>query len=203
MLLLRADRIELSKNIVRGFQAYAALLRAHPEWRRAVTFFACLYPSREEVAEYRDYARACEQAAHAVNDEFGEPGWEPVRLSVEDDVHRVLAAYGRYDVLLVNPVVDGLNLVAKEGPTLNRRDGVLILSRAAGAFEELGPYAVPVNPFDVRETANALHAALSMDGEERASRARALRRRLGAGTPARWIARQLRDLESARPARSG
>jgi len=202
-VVLRADRLELSKNVVRGFQAFGELLRHHPEWRRRVTFLACLYPSRQDVPEYRDYARACHAAARAVNEEFGEPGWEPVRLSVEDDVERVLAAYARYDVLFVNPVVDGMNLVAKEGPALNRRDGVLVLSRSAGAFEELGGDAVPVNPFDVGGMAGALHAALSMSPEERARRARALRRRIGAGTPARWIARQLRDLEAATASRPG
>jgi trehalose 6-phosphate synthase len=193
-LLLRVDRTDLSKNIVRGFHAYGHLLRNHPEWRREVVFLALLNPSRQEVPEYRTYLEEISDAARSVNREFGEDGWEPVELRMGDDWGEVVAAYGIYDVLLVNPLFDGMNLVAKEGPLINEKDGVLLLSRNAGAFAELEKYALPVDPLDVAGTAEALHAALGMRAEDRALGAEALRRAAQARTPARWAASQLRRL---------
>ncbi len=113
-------------------------------------------------------------------------------LEVDDDYPRSLAALTRADVLVVNPVRDGLNLVAKEGPLVNQRDGVLALSREAGAFEELGEAALEVNPFDVSGTAAVLARALAMEPGERAQRAATLRRLITARTPADWLADQLR-----------
>jgi trehalose 6-phosphate synthase len=193
-LVLRVDRAELSKNILRGFQAFGELLRRHPEWRRRVLFLALLHPSRRSIAEYRAYTEECLAVAERINAEFREPGWMPIQVEVQDDFGQVLAAYTLYDVLVVNTLYDGMNLVAKEGPLLNRRDGVLILSRNAGAFAELGEQSVPVDPIDVSGTAEAMHRALSLEPDERTARARTLRKLAAARTPARWAEEQLRDL---------
>jgi trehalose 6-phosphate synthase len=201
-LLLRVDRAELSKNILRGFLAYEGFLRAHPGWRRRIVFVALLNPSREEVQAYRDYIRDCLETADRINRDLGEPDWSPIEVLVEDDRPRALAAYGLYDALMVNPVFDGMNLVSKEGPTLNRQNGVLILSENAGAYAELGRYAVVVNPFDVEATGEAIAAALEMAPEERNRRARALKAAVRRNRLDDWVAHQLADLERITRARS-
>ena len=196
-IVARADRMEPSKNIVRGMLAFEELLVAHPEWRGQVVHVAFAYPSRQGLAEYLAYGADVVHTAERINHVFGTDGadgWTPILLSVEDDRTRSLAALTLSDVLLINPVRDGLNLVAKEGPLLNTADGVLVLSREAGAWEELalaGGGALGVNPFDVAGTADALHAALSMGSPERARRAGALRGAVRARTSADWWADQL------------
>jgi trehalose 6-phosphate synthase len=194
-LILRVDRVELSKNILRGFLAYERFLEANRRWRGRVRFLSFLNPSREGVPEYRTYLRECTAAAERINGRFGREGWQPMELAIRDDFRSSVAAYGRYDVLLVNPVFDGMNLVAKEGPVLNRRDGVLILSENAGAFEELGRFALAVNPFDLEATARALAGALEMPALERTRRADGLRRAVRANPLAGWVQAQLDDLE--------
>jgi trehalose 6-phosphate synthase len=202
-LLLRVDRAELSKNILRGFLAYEAFLRARPGWRGKVVFLALLNPSREDVTAYRDYIQECQDVAERINDELGDEGWRPIEYSLEDNLPRALAAYGLYDVLLVNPVFDGMNLVAKEGPTLNRQNGVLVLSENAGAHAELGRYALGVNPFDVEATSQAIEAALEMASEERARRARGLKAAIRRNRLDDWVGRQLEDLERVTRPRAG
>jgi trehalose 6-phosphate synthase len=197
-LILRVDRLELTKNIVRGFQAYELFLRRRPDWRRRVRFLALLSPSRMDLAEYRAYTQECLAEAARLNRELGEDGWQPVDVRVKDDYAGAIAAYGIYDVLMVNPVFDGMNLVAMEGPLLNRRGGVLVLSRNAGAYWRLGKHALAVNPFDLGEMADALETALEMPHEERARRARGLSRLVLANPPQRWVRRQLEDLERVR-----
>jgi trehalose 6-phosphate synthase len=197
-LIVRVDRLELTKNIVRGFQAYELFLRRRPDWCGRVRFLALLSPSRMDLAEYRTYTQECLAEAERVNRELGDEDWQPVEVRVRDDYEGALAAYGLYDVLFVNPVFDGMNLVAMEGPLLNRRSGVLVLSRNAGAYWRLGKYALPVNPFDLGEMAGALETALEMPPEERARRARGLSRLVLANPPQRWVRRQLEDLERVR-----
>jgi len=194
-LLLRVDRVELSKNILRGFHSYEAFLRGRPEWRGRVVFLALLQPSRRAVAEYRHYSEECVGEAERINEELGTPEWTPVEVRMNHDYDEVLAAYGIYDALIVNPVFDGMNLVAKEGPLLNRAGGALILSRTAGAHAELGRAAIGVDPVDVAGTAEAIAEALEMSEEERTARAAVLRRAAAARTPLQWAGRQLRDLE--------
>jgi trehalose 6-phosphate synthase len=194
-LLLRVDRLEPAKNVLRGFLAFEELLVRHPEWRDRVRFLALLNPSRPTVPEYRAYADECERAVERINAAHGTSGWTPIEMAVEDDHARSVAGYLEYDVLLVNPMADGMNLVAMEGPALNRRHGVLVLSSQAGAFERLGRHALGVHPFDVGETAEAMHEALSMPAEERARRATALRRTVGRLDPAGWAMDQVGDLE--------
>jgi trehalose 6-phosphate synthase len=191
-MILRVDRIELSKNLLRGFWAFDELLRTRPEWRGQVVFVALVYPSREGLPEYLAYRQEVESLAALVNGRWSTPGWTPVLLDTTDDFPRSVAALRLYDVLLVNPVRDGLNLVAKEGALLNERDGVLALSREAGAWEELGTVALPVNPFDVAGTADVLAAALSMNPSDRAAHAEALKRVAGARHPSHWLQDQLR-----------
>ncbi len=195
-IIARADRMEPSKNIVRGMLAFEELLEAHPEWRGTVVHVAFAYPSRQGLAEYLAYGADVVHTAERINHAYASAadGWTPILLSVEDDRARSLAALTLSDVLLVNPVRDGLNLVAKEGPLLNTADGVLVLSRQAGAWEELslgGRGALGVNPFDVSGTADALHAALTMGEPERAERAAALRAAVRGRTSADWWADQL------------
>jgi len=195
-IVARTDRMEPSKNIVRGMLAFEELLTAYPEWRGRVVHVAFAYPSRQGLAEYLAYGAEVEHTAERINHAFGDEaaGWAPIVLSVKDDWVRSLAALTVSDVLLVNPVRDGLNLVAKEGPLLNAVDGVLVLSHEAGAWEELaldGRGAVGINPFDVAGTADALHAALSMDAPARTARAEALRTAVRGRTSADWWADQL------------
>jgi trehalose 6-phosphate synthase len=194
-LVLRVDRTELSKNILRGLKAFELLLERRPELRGAIVHLALLQPSRRSVPEYRDYIEDITSEAERINARFGP---EAVRLEIGDDFPRSLAAYALYDVLVVNPIFDGMNLVAREGPCLNRRGGVLVLSRNAGAAVELGPAASIVNPVDLDQTARAIGDALDMPPAERQERARKLRRLARGRSPARWLDAQLRDLARAR-----
>ncbi len=186
-LILRTDRIDPAKNIVRGFLAYDQLLAQHEEWRERVVFVARLSPSRESLAEYLAYRQEVEHAAARVNDRWARADWQPVVIDERDDYERSVAGFRRYDVLFVNPVKDGLNLVAKEGPLVNERDGVLCLSPEAGAYDELGNAAIAVHPFDVSQSAAALHEALAMPDSERAARALRLRELIARHTPRSWL----------------
>lgn len=183
-LVLRVDRTDLSKNILRGLHAFELLLERHPEHRDTVWHYVNLNPSRQGVPEYRAYLDACRDAVDRIAERFGE---ETIALEVADDYPGVVAALQRYDVLLTNPVIDGTNLVAKEGPVLNEREGVLVLSRSAGAAAVLGDGPLLVNPYDVEATAEALHTALTMPRGERAARAAVLDRAARRGAPADWL----------------
>lgn len=192
--IVRVDRTELSKNIVRGLLAYRELLAGRPEWRERVVHVAFAYPSRQDLAVYRDYTAEVQRVAQEINAEFGTADWTPVVLHVKDDFARSLAAYRLADVALVNPVRDGMNLVAKEVPLVSDEGCVLVLSREAGAYEELGEDALVVNPYDVSGTAEALHEALSMGAGERAERSKRLAAAGTALPPARWFLEQLEAL---------
>ena len=199
ILVLRVDRADPSKNAVRGFEAFGMLLERTPTLHGRIGLLALLDPSREEIPEYVDYRLAISRAADAVNARFRRPGWEPVSLVVRDDLLASVAAYAEYDVLLVNPVMDGLNLVAKEAPLVNGRDGVLVLSREAGAFEELRDWVVPVDPLDVEGQARALERAIELPAATRRAwleeiRAQVRRHDLGA-----WAERELRELDARAP----
>ncbi|HEX4324606.1 MAG TPA: trehalose-6-phosphate synthase, partial [Gaiellaceae bacterium] len=197
-LVLRVDRIDPSKNIVRGFRAFGLLLERHSELRERVGMVALLAPSRLEIPQYAEYAAQVEAAAREVNDRFGQDSWQPVKLDVADDFQRSIAGYKQFDVLLVNPVFDGLNLVAKEAFLVNERDGVLVLSENAGAHEELGEWAVTVNPLDVSGQADALYTALTLDPDERRRRANAIRDQVRTNDIRRWVDAQLADLDAVR-----
>ena len=191
-LLLRVDRSDLSKNILRGLLAYEQLLEAHPELVDEVWHLGLINPSRQSVPAYRRYLDACRAAADRIRDRFGPHTCE---LRVTTDYPQSIAAFQRFDVLLANPVIDGTNLVAKEGPALGERDGVLVLSERAGAASVMADGALMINPFDVDETAEALHTALTMPASERRSRAERLRTAASAGAPSEWLAEQRRILD--------
>jgi trehalose 6-phosphate synthase len=193
-LIVRIDRTELSKNIVRGLLAYRELLTRHPEWRGRVIHVAFAYPSRHDLPEYREYTASVLRMARQISEEFGTEDWDPLLLQVDDDYARSLAAYRLADVLLVNPIRDGMNLVAKEGAILSDQGSALVLSRETGAAAELGPDALMINPFDVTGTAEALHDALCMPDSERKRRSASLAKAASALPPADWLAAQLAAL---------
>jgi trehalose 6-phosphate synthase len=192
-LILRVDRIEPSKNILRGLEAYRTLLETHPEHRGKIQMMALLVPSRMEVDEYQDYLRDIMSEAGMINANYSTSYWEPVRIVVGDNYDRAIAAMQLYDVLLVNPLADGMNLVAKEGTLVNQKDGVLVLSEFAGVFYELGEQALTVSPFDIYGTANALHQALTMPPEEKRKRAEALRALVKKADIRSWFYDQVDD----------
>jgi len=190
-LIVRVDRTELSKNIVRGLAAYRELLTTRPQWRGRVIHLAFAYPSRSAVPEYRAYTDRVRWLAREITEEFGTADWNPLILEVKDDYPRSLAACALADVLVVNPIRDGMNLVAQEGPILSERGCALVLSREAGAADALAADALLVNPYDITETADALHQALAMPDAERRRRSAALAAAAIAARPATWIGDQL------------
>ncbi|WP_343999081.1 trehalose-6-phosphate synthase [Streptomyces thermocarboxydovorans] len=192
--IVRVDRTELSKNIVRGLLAYRQLLADHPEWHERVVHVAFAYPSRQDLAVYRDYTAQVQRVAEEINEEFGTEGWRPVVLHVKDDFARSLAAYRLADVGLINPIRDGMNLVAKEIPVLSDQGAALVLSREAGAHEEMGEDAITVNPYDISATAEALHEALTLSPADRAERCKRLAAAATALPPAKWFLDQLNAL---------
>ena len=202
-LIVRVDRTDPAKNLVRGFQAYERMLEDHGEYHGRVAMWAFLQPSRQDVESYRDYVDVVQAIVDRVNTRFGSESWQPTRLELGEDIFKAVAAYSSYDVLLVNPILDGMNLVAKEGPTVNQRAGVLVLSESAGAHEELGAHALTVNPFDVELTARAIHRALQMPQLERSERSTAINQIVATNDVARWIRHQLEDIRSLTPATRG
>jgi trehalose 6-phosphate synthase len=195
-LILRVDRADLSKNVLRGFSAFDVFLQQHPEFQERVTFIAQLMPSRTDVAEYAEYLERIDATVAIVNHRHGTPDWMPIQLKLRDDLEEAVASYKHYDLLIVNAMFDGMNLVAKEGPMVNERAGVSILSENTGAHEELGEYALSVNPFDIQELADSIHAALTMSYEERSRRHEGLISIVTARNPGDWIDEQLADIRA-------
>ncbi|HSB67576.1 MAG TPA: trehalose-6-phosphate synthase, partial [Anaerolineales bacterium] len=194
LLILRIDRIEPSKNIVRGFQAFDEMLELYPEHRGKVEFLALAVPSRMEVEEYQTYLSELMGAAGQVNAKYGDSSWEPVRVVVGENYPRAVAALQLYDVLLVNSIADGMNLVAKEGPVVNQQAGVLVLSERTGARQQLESGALIIPPLDIFATANAMHQALSMPVEERKERADRLRSLIEKEDIVDWLCNQLKEI---------
>ena len=197
-LILRIERTEPSKNIVRGFEAYGEMLELHPEHRGKVKFLALFVPSRLGVDEYQNYLDEIMAVAGRVNAKFGNSDWEPIRILVGEDYPRAVAALREYDVLLVNSIADGMNLVAKEGPVVNQHNGVVVLSELTGARQQLTPGAIVISPYDIYGTAEALHNALTMPAEERAERATRLQWTIEREDIADWLCRQLEALRELR-----
>jgi len=195
-IILRVDRSDLSKNVLRGFTAFDQFLDEHPEFIENVTFIAQLMPSRMDVPEYQEYLERIEALVAIVNHRHGTPDWMPIQLKLRDDLEEAVAAYKQYDLMIVNAMFDGMNLVAKEGPLVNERNGVSILSENTGAHEELGEWALSVNPFDIKETADSIYRALTMSAEERERRCRGLKDAVTARDPGDWIDEQLVDIKA-------
>ena len=194
-LILRVDRTDPSKNLVRGFRAFDLLLARHPELTERVTFLALLQPSRQDVAEYATYTEAIRRIAADVNLARGTPDWQPIDLRFVADMDLAVAAYRQFDVLMVNGIFDGMNLVAKEAVLVNQRNGVLALSENTGAHEELGAFAVTLHPFDIAQQAEALHEALTMDAAERRARSQACAAVVRENDVEKWFRRQLDDID--------
>jgi trehalose 6-phosphate synthase len=199
-LVVRADRADPSKNIVRGFRAFATMLDDHPELAEQVTFLALVQPSREDVGEYVEYLESIRRVVADVNRKYATDTWQPVELSLEGDFDEVVAAYRQFDVLMVNPIADGMNLVAKEACLVND-GGVLVLSESAGVAEELGPFALTVHPFDIQQQADALYAGLTMDPSERRERMAACAGVVHDNDVSKWLADQLEDIRRLRQSR--
>ena len=200
-LILRVDRADLSKNVLRGFTAFDLFLEQHPEFKEQVTFIAHLIPSRQDVPEYAEYLERIEALVAVVNHRHGTTDWMPIDLRLRENLEEAIAAYKHYDLLMVNAMFDGMNLIAKEGPLVNERNGVSLLSENTGAHEELAEFALSVNPFDVQDQANAIYRALTMSAEERSWRAQGLKRIVTSRDPGDWVDAQLADIDAKRHGR--
>jgi trehalose 6-phosphate synthase len=201
-LLLRVDRLEPSKNILRGLCAYECFLKKHPEWQKKVIFANLLYPSREDLQDYRDLRKDTEQKAAELNRQYGSDDWEPVHLDISDDYPRSVAGLIEFDALLVNPVADGMNLVAKEGAVLNSREGLIILSVTAGAYQEMRGSVFAVNPLDIEETAQAIWKSLETTGRKRKMMAKSTNEVVEANTSFKWFLLQMRALRKVEKQRA-
>ncbi|GER88210.1 trehalose-6-phosphate synthase [Dictyobacter vulcani] len=192
--IMRVDRVEPTKNIIRGFQAYEEVLEKHPELHGKVTFLAFLVPSRQSLPMYRRFDGDLRALIEEINSKYGTDDWTPIQAFFGNDRVRALAAMQYYDVLLVNPIIDGMNLVAKEGPAVNQTDGVIVLSRTAGAFQQLAKGSIPTSPTDVFETAQALYTALTLTPEERRQKSTLARQAVERSDLTVWMARQIDDV---------
>ncbi len=201
-LIIRVDRADLSKNVLRGFTAFDTFLAQHPEFREKVTFIAHLQPSRQDVAEYQEYQERIEALVAIVNHRHGTTDWMPIDLRIYEDFPGAVARYKHCDLLMVNSIFDGMNLVAKEAPIVNTRSGVLMLSENTGSHEELADCALSVNPFDIQEQADTIYRALTMDTEERRLRAQRLREIILARDPGDWVDEQVADIKLKRGERA-
>ncbi|MDT7951643.1 MAG: trehalose-6-phosphate synthase [Acetobacteraceae bacterium] len=171
-LVLGVDRLDPTKGLMQRFSGFRRLLERSPDWRRRVTLLQIAAESRTDVAAYRDLRQAMEQEAGNINSGYAEPDWTPLRLIARAVPRDTIAGYMREArVGLVTPLRDGMNLVAKEYIAAQNPEnpGVLILSRFAGAAEQLTS-ALLVNPYDADELADSLEQALTMDLAERQDR---------------------------------
>jgi len=201
-LIIRVDRADLSKNVLRGFTAFDTFLSQHPEFREKVTFIAHLQPSRQDVPEYAEYLERIDALAAVVNHRHGTTDWMPIDLKIYENFHDAVARYKHFDLLMVNAIFDGMNLVAKEAPAVNTRDGVVMLSENTGSHEEISECVLSVNPFDIQEQADTIHRALTMDADERRLRADRLKEIIFSRNPGDWVDEQVADIRAAQAART-
>jgi len=194
--IVRVDRAEPSKNILRGLRAYDILLERNPDFANKVTMLCFLVPSRSGIKQYQRYTQDIFDSVEAINTKYGNDSWQPIKVYFENNYAQAIAGMRLCDVLLVNPVIDGMNLVAKEGPVVSANNSVLILSESAGAHEQLKDYVVSVAPADVEGTVRALYQALTMDKTERKSRSDALKKAVEEEDITRWLYHQLHDLRT-------
>ena len=192
--IVRIDRAEPNKNVVRGFRAFELLLSRYPDLLGKVSFFAFLVPSRTHIRQYQRYMEEIQQVVSRINDKFGTEEWQPVTTFMENNYTQAIAGMKLYDVLLVNTIMEGMNLVAKEGPVVNNKDGVLILSETSGAYQQLAKGAIGVSPTDVEGTMEAMRSAILMTPEERKKRASLLAESINREDIGHWICRQLEDI---------
>lgn len=194
LTIARIDRVEPSRNIIRGFLAYRLLLTRYPELHGKVTFLAFLVPSRTHIRQYKRYLDDVEKTIEEINTTFGNADWLPIKSFVENNYTLAIAGMKLYDVLLSNPVIDGMNLVSKEGPVVNKNHGVLILSEGAGAHNQLRHGSLTVSPTDIEGTMQAMYKALTMSVEERQHLSGILVESIEKEDIIQWIANQMDDL---------
>ena len=197
-LIIRVDRADLSKNVLRGFTAFDTFLTQHPEFREEVTFIAHLQPSRQDVPEYAEYLERIEALVAVVNHRHGTTDWMPIDLKIYENFHDAVARYKHFDLLMVNSIFDGMNLVAKEAPAVNTRDGVLMLSENTGSHQELWDFVISVNPFDIQQQADAIYRALTVDPATKREWSEGLKEIIFSRNPGDWIDDQLADIEELR-----
>jgi trehalose 6-phosphate synthase len=195
-LIVRVDRAELSKNFIRGFDAFTRLLNKYPKWRKKVRFIVYAYPTRQDLLDYQFYQQQIRRKVKQINQKFGDNDWQPIELRIRDNYARAIAALKHYDVLLVNPIYDGMNLVCKEGAIVNQKNGVIILSENAGAIDELRDSVLPISPFDIEQTTESLNQALSMTPIEKLNRAERAKRIVTRNDINKWLFKQLSDIVS-------
>ncbi len=194
-LIYRTDRADLSKNIIRGFKAYELFLQKHPEFHGKVKFLSTGMPTRQQIKEYCDYRDETYRTIDEINERYSKDGWKPIEQLFKADYNLVTAAFKHYDCLLVNPIVDGMNIVAKEGPIVNENNGVLILSNGAGSYEELQDYSIIVNAYDITQTADAIYRAIMMSNEERARIIEGLKKSINERNVYIWMQEQFKDIK--------
>jgi len=183
-LFLRVDRLDPTKNILRGIEAYARFLESNPSWRGRILHYVLAYESRTGLAAYRSHSERIRALVAEVKERFGP---DCIVLDTRNNLDRAMALMALADVLVVNPVRDGMNLVVKEAAAVNRRDCTIILSRDAGAAEELGAGALVIDPLDVEALAEAMAQALRMEPPERRRRLDLMRRAATAVHPRQWL----------------
>jgi trehalose 6-phosphate synthase len=193
--IVRIDRAEPNKNVIRGFKAYELLLSRHPELQGKVTFLAFLVPSRTHIRQYQRYMDEIQQIINQINHTFGNEGWQPIRAFMENNYTQAIAGMKLYDILLVNTIIEGMNLVAKEGPVVNVHNGVLVLSESSGAYHQLGKGALPISPTDIEGTMETLYQAIQMSPEERKERASFLTETIQREDIDHWVCSQLADID--------
>jgi trehalose 6-phosphate synthase/phosphatase len=202
-VLVGIDRLDYTKGIPRRLLALEALLRDHPELRERVRLLQVAVPSRTDVEAYQDLRATVDGLVGRINGAFSTPGWSPIRYLFQGlTPAEVVALYRAADVMLVTPIRDGMNLVAKEFVAARTdEDGMLVLSELTGAAGELAE-AIHVNPYDTGRVAGALYQALTMSESERRLRMRGLRRRVVAYDVHRWASSFLNELEQSASTRA-
>ncbi|MCH7841724.1 MAG: trehalose-6-phosphate synthase [Chloroflexi bacterium] len=194
--IVRIDRAEPNKNIVRGFRAYELMLTRYPELKGKVKFLAFLVPSRTHIRQYQRYMDEIQQVIQQINNNHGTEDWQPIVPFIENNYTQAIAGMKLYDVLLVNTIIEGMNLVAKEGPVVNNRDGVLVLSQSSGVHHQLADGAISVSPTDIEGTMEALHQAITMSAEDRKDRAARLVESVCREDINHWLYQQMHDISA-------
>ena len=192
--IVRIDRAEPNKNIVRGFRAYELMISRYPELKGKVKFLAFLVPSRTHIRQYQRYMDEIQQVIQQINNNHGTDDWQPIVSYIENNYTQAIAGMRLYDALLVNTIIEGMNLVAKEGPVVNNRDGVLVLSNSSGVHHQLSDGSLSISPTDIEGTMEALHQAVIMTPEDRKDRAERLLKSVCHEDINNWLYQQINDI---------
>jgi trehalose 6-phosphate synthase len=195
MTIIRVDRLDPSKNQQVGFMAFSRLLEMRPQLCGRVRFLAFMVPSRTDLGVYRAYRDAVYRTIEEVNARYAEAcGGPPIRVYYTNDRDQALAAMQTCNVLLINSLQDGMNLVAKEWAVVAGHPGVLAVSETAGVAHDAADSAMLISPLDVEGTARALADALDMPAAERKARHARFLHKVTRWTARDWLNAQLADL---------